>query len=545
MQSKTLITGILLGCSSLSSMAADLAGQWRGVLELSPQSQLVIGISIEQQNGQATLTLDSPNQGMFGYVPTEFKVEGQQVSFRDDKLKASFSGMLKDGVLSGDFNQQKVLPLKLKLLDSAAQARLRHEGSWQGDLIINASTQLPLVLNVAVTTEGYLATLDSPKQGSFGIPLNTFSIDNNVLKFSAAVLQASYEAKWQDDSWQGSFVQGAAMPLVFKKKASEPATQLTAPEVSQIPGWLQQNFGSFGAALAIIDGEKSQVFYHGFSDVAAKTPVTAQTAFEIGSVSKTMIGLLLADAVLRQEVLATAPLHKYLPQLSQHKYTLLDLASHHSGLPRLPANLPLDDLTDPYRDYDQAKLLSGLISTTPAQTPGYEYSNLGFGLLAQVLATEAKLTLDQLIQQRLFMPLGMTHSTLARPQRVIPHLAKAHQLDGAAIKNWQFQALAGAGAVVSTLGDMQKYAQAYLAAAKPDADPRFALSLKPQQQLSPELAIGMGWMIENSELYWHNGQTAGFSSYIGLDLKRQHAVILLSNVAMDVTVHGQLLMKKP
>jgi len=295
----------------------------------------------------------------------------------------------------------------------------------------------------------------------------------------------------------------------------------------------------------MIDGAQSQVFYHGFSDVAAKTPVTAQTAFEMGSVSKTMIGLLLADAVLRKEVAVTVPLQKYLPQLSQHHYSLLDLASHHSGLPRLPVNLPLDDLSNPYRDYDQSKLLSALINTTPLHTPGYEYSNLGFGLLGQVLAIQAKLTLDQLIQQRLFIPLGMKHSRLARPQQLIPQLATAHQLDGTAINHWQFQALAGAGAVVSTLADMQKYAQAYLAAAKPGADPRFALSLKPQRQLSPELAIGMGWMIEHSDVYWHNGQTAGFSSYIGLDLKRQRAVILLTNVAMDVTRLGQFLMKKP
>jgi len=219
MQSTPLIIGLLLACSSLSSFATELNGQWRGVLDINPQNQLVIGINIEQQlKGQATLTLDSPNQGMFSYVPTEFTVEGQQVSFRDDKLKASFSGVLKDGVLSGKFKQQQVLPLKLELLDNKAKARLRHEGSWCGDLIINHSTQLPLVVNVAVTAAGYLATLDSPNQGSFGIPIKTFSIHNNLLKFSVAALQASYEAKWQNDAWQGSFIQGAAMPLELKKK---------------------------------------------------------------------------------------------------------------------------------------------------------------------------------------------------------------------------------------------------------------------------------------------------------------------------------------
>lgn len=320
---------------------------------------------------------------------------------------------------------------------------------------------------------------------------------------------------------------------------------MTAPDFTQIPEWLGQHFGSFGVALAIIDGEQSKVFYHGFSDVAAKTPVTANTVFEIGSVSKTMIGLLLADAVQQNEVGVTEPLSKYLPQLNQHNYSLLALATHHSGLPRLPVNLPLDDLRNPYRDYNQTMLLSGLVSTTPVKTPRYEYSNLGFGLLGQVLAAQAKLTLDQLIQQRLFAPLGMTNSSLARPHREISHLATPHQADGTAVENWQFLALAGAGAVVSTLADMQKYAQAYLVAAKSNAESSFSLSLKPQHQLSPQLAIGMGWMIENSGFYWHNGQTAGFSSYIGLDLQRQRAVILLTNVAIDVTEVGELLITKP
>jgi len=199
-------------------MATDLYGQWRGVLDVTAQNKLVIGISIEQQQGNTTLRLDSPLQGMFGYVPSEFKVAGQQVMFRDDKLKVSFSGVVKDGELSGDFQQHQTLPLKLKLLDSVAEARRQHEGAWHGDLIINSSTKLPLVLNIAVTADGYVATLDSPKQSSFGIPLNTFSIDNNHLKFSATALQARYEAIWQHDAWQGSFIQGAAMPLTLKKK---------------------------------------------------------------------------------------------------------------------------------------------------------------------------------------------------------------------------------------------------------------------------------------------------------------------------------------
>jgi len=201
--------------------AQQLTGKWRGKLQMTPQAALTIGINITRSADDYSLTLDSPNQGMFDYSPSQFSIDGNTVQFQDDKLKASFSGTLAEGKLQGEFTQGKTLALNLTKLDEKQLEMLEIEGSWYGDLVINNSARLPLVLNIAVAGDGYHVTLDSPKQQSFGIPVEKYSITPETMSFSSAIIKASYSATWQDDSWQGTFVQGSAMPLVLKKKRAE------------------------------------------------------------------------------------------------------------------------------------------------------------------------------------------------------------------------------------------------------------------------------------------------------------------------------------
>lgn len=208
----------LLIVLALPVQADQLTGKWRGKLQMTPQAALTIGINIDNTAEGYRLSLDSPNQGMFDYSPSQFKIEGNSVQFQDDKLNASFQGTLQQGQLRGEFRQGKTLALNLRKLDDAQLKLLENEGSWYGDLVINNSARLPLVLNIAVADQGYHVTLDSPKQQSFGIPIDKFSLTPETMEFNSAIINASYSATWQDDSWQGTFVQGSAMPLVLKKK---------------------------------------------------------------------------------------------------------------------------------------------------------------------------------------------------------------------------------------------------------------------------------------------------------------------------------------
>ncbi|MBV2129757.1 hypothetical protein [Arsukibacterium indicum] len=211
-------SALLIIVVSFPGAAEKLTGKWRGKMQMAPQAALTLGININNTPEGYSLTIDSPNQGMFDYQPSQFSIDSNSVQFQDDKLNASFSGSLVQGQLQGTFVQGKARELNLTKLDEQQLKLLENEGSWYGDLIINNSARLPLVLNIAVAGQDYHVTLDSPKQQSFGIPVDKFSISSDKLEFSSAIINASYSATLQDGNWQGTFVQGAAMPLVLKKK---------------------------------------------------------------------------------------------------------------------------------------------------------------------------------------------------------------------------------------------------------------------------------------------------------------------------------------
>lgn len=201
-----------------SLQAQDLSGHWRGLLNIAPEVSIVLGFELKPEGEGYQLLLSSPNQGMSGREPSSFQLEANQLQFKDDALNASFNGTFDGDTLTGVFSQRRDIPITLTRLSAEAGARLHNEQQWFGDLQVSKTASLPLVLNIAVLASGYHVTLDSPKQQSFGIPVNEFELTTDSLSFKSALIHASYQASWQQDAWHGTFVQGMAMPLVLKKK---------------------------------------------------------------------------------------------------------------------------------------------------------------------------------------------------------------------------------------------------------------------------------------------------------------------------------------
>ena len=151
-----------------------------------------------------------------------------------------------------------------------------------------------------------------------------------------------------------------------------------------------------GIVVGLIDRHGRRIVAHGTFDKDTR-PVNGDTLFEIGSATKVFTSLLLAEAVKRGEVALDDPVAKYLPssvkvpERGGRKITLLDLATHTSGLPRLPLNMNPKDASNPYADYTVQQMYEFLASYTLPRDPGsmYEYSNLGGGLLGHVLALRA------------------------------------------------------------------------------------------------------------------------------------------------------------
>ncbi|WP_103030155.1 serine hydrolase domain-containing protein, partial [Salinibacter altiplanensis] len=233
-----------------------------------------------------------------------------------------------------------------------------------------------------------------------------------------------------------------------------------------------------GVVIGLLHDDRTSVHSFGAADSTGSAP-TARTLFEIGSVTKTFTGLLLADAIARSPVDPSTPVAALLPDSvalapsDSTTMTLKHLATHRSGLPRLPANLnPAVRPGDPYAAYDAQALHAFLDGYVPPRPPGvqYEYSNLGVGLLGHLLARRADTTYAALVRQRITGPLGLsdTRAALSKEQR--RRFAQGHNRAGAPTSPWHFEALAGAGALRSSAADMLVYLRTHRCALRADPD---------------------------------------------------------------------------
>ncbi|HEX6587867.1 MAG TPA: serine hydrolase [Longimicrobiales bacterium] len=276
--------------------------------------------------------------------------------------------------------------------------------------------------------------------------------------------------------------------------------------------------------------------------------IDQHTIFEIGSISKTFTALLLADAVVRggitldQPVASLLPTAVRVPDYGGTMITLEHLATHRSGLPRLPTNLLAgSDAEDPYAAYDAAQLYEFLAGHELARAPGTrgEYSNLGAGLLGHALvAASGQPSWAALVESRITGPLGMTETFVDVPVELSDRMSRGHAPSGDEVAPWTFDALAGAGALRSSAADMISYLAAQLDPPVDSLGVAIRLTQEPRAEFGTNRRIGLGWMIrDNSDgrsVWWHNGGTGGFASLAAFDPARGVAVVVLSNGGVPV-----------
>lgn len=299
-----------------------------------------------------------------------------------------------------------------------------------------------------------------------------------------------------------------------------------------------------GLAIGLLD--KGQRHTFGLGRIAADREElpTADTLYEIGSITKVFTGLLLADAVERKQLSLDDPVQKHLPDgvtlrtKGDAPMTLVDLSTHFSGLPRMPDNFAPADPNNPYADYDEQRMHEFLNAFQPTRAPGelMEYSNLAVGLLGSILADRAERTYEQALDERILTPLKMDDTRIKLLEDDHKRLATGHNVDGSPVANWDLDALAGAGALRSTVNDMLKFLAAQLdpdstrlsAAIRASHQPQHSFDGMPGQ-------IALGWMIAgDGQTIWHNGGTGGYHSYAAFDTKENRAVVVLCNTSSDV-----------
>jgi CubicO group peptidase (beta-lactamase class C family) len=294
---------------------------------------------------------------------------------------------------------------------------------------------------------------------------------------------------------------------------------------------IERDHQSRGIVAGIIDGQGRRI--------VAQGDVQPDSVFEIGSVTKVFTALLLADMAERGEVALSDPVSKYLPDGVEaprrgRPMTLEDLATHMSGLPRLPTNLSPRTLANPYVDYSPAKLYDFLGSYKLQRDPGakWEYSNLGTGLLGHLVARRAGMDYDTMVRLRICGPLDMTSTVGFMTPELKPRAATGHNALLQPVQNWDWDALAGAGALWSSASDMVNFVAAALGNKKSGLAPAMAAMLKVRYPIGGNVGQALGWQTftrDGTELFWKDGGTFGFASFAGFDPKNGRGVVVLSD----------------
>jgi len=322
-------------------------------------------------------------------------------------------------------------------------------------------------------------------------------------------------------------------------QAQQPAKPSVGSAVAALAGGLVERGECTGIAVGTND-RGTQGFY-AYGEVArggggAPTPTTE---FEIGSITKVFTTTLLALYAQRQSIKLDAPLQNYVPagimvpRFGARQITLVDLATHTSGLPRQP----------PMRgdSYSAVEMFAFLASYRLPRAPGtqFEYSNLGVALLAHALAQATGTPWEQLVQQEITGKLGMPDTRLTLDDEERSRLAigtnRAGQRAKENMPTWP--AFNGAGALFSTIKHMQRFLAWNMGEFKGDLPEGLLDVLHKSRFALPRAGAGVGlaWQImplgTGSSVVWKNGATLGYSSYIAFVARARSGIVLLANSA--------------
>ena len=293
-----------------------------------------------------------------------------------------------------------------------------------------------------------------------------------------------------------------------------------------------------GAVVGLITKDGIELYHYGDGSKppTKNTAITENTLFEIGSVTKTFTAILLAKMVRQKMVRLDQPVQSLLPagvtlaSLNGKAITLSHLATHVSGLPRMPTNFRPKNMNNPYVDYSKEKLYQFINTWKPTRAPGarYEYSNVGLGLLGHVLALKAGKPYEELLKAWVLKPLGLRHTSISLTGLVALKRAHGHDGDRNPVPNWEWKVLAPCGGLWSTLGDLVHYVRLNLGLSPSSLAPSLTLT---QQKQRPRRSghMGLAWHIDTPGSHLHTGGTGGFASFVGFNRAKTLGVVILAN----------------
>ena len=539
----------------------NLTGDFRGTIgPLRQKLHLAM-----KADGSLSGSIDSLDQGAIGIPCSDFNYDGKTLSFLIPSIAGSWTGSVSnDGtVLDGTLNET---PLRFSRDTLVIGRKPSHvDGIWLGSVHDSGrELRAQLILKSDASGREY-GTFDSVDELVYELECANIVLSNDDFSFEVPSLRSRWSGKLSADgnTLSGAWLQSEnSHNLVFTRQTTPfrppPPPSLTYQaatppvEVAHLKMVLDEDFAKaqkdgilapktgIGVSIGVIKSGKRNVFAFGSAN--------ADSIFEIGSITKTFTGLILAKMVEQGKVKYDEPARELLPagtvpKPSSSEITLVDLATQHSGLPSMLDNLPLGDPTHPYAHYTDEDLYAFLKKRGLGKPndPPFLYSNLGFALLGRALAERAGLSYSELLKKEVTEPLGLDDTVVTLSPEQLSRFVVGHGRDRYEVHALDLDAMVGAGEIRSTAGDLLSYLEAQLdpgkVAAKNGFDETLTTALLSSHLLRagtdrPTYRIALAWLFAtDSQTYSHGGQTAGYGGFVLFNPKGNYGVAVLTNVA--------------
>ncbi len=299
-----------------------------------------------------------------------------------------------------------------------------------------------------------------------------------------------------------------------------------------------------GIVVGLVGPRGRRVISYGHLGKGDRRSLNGDTDFEIGSVTKVFTALLLADMVRKGEVALSDPVARYvpsgieIPERNGRSITLLDLATHTSGLPFMPEMTPAsnDATARPDSPAEFYRFLARYRLTRDIGAE-WDYSNVGYWLLSQALANPSGTSYEALLQRRVLAPLKLTRTAFTPSPGMKTNLAVGH--DAALQPSPSFATvpiykdMPAAGGLVSTANDLLTLLAVAMGYEPSQLAPAMATMLSTRRPMpQPGQTQALGWVVlgEGDErLIVHDGGTWGYASSVAWDPATREGVVALSN----------------
>lgn len=304
-----------------------------------------------------------------------------------------------------------------------------------------------------------------------------------------------------------------------------------------------------GMAVCVVTPNRTRFVAWGRERLGDLRPVTSETIFEIGSITKVFTALLLADMVRHGEVGLDDPVARHLPGdfrvpvVEGRQITLADLATHTSGLPRMPPypGTPLSPAWfEAIARFSVEDFKAWLADLRPQRPAGsrWEYSNVGYALLGMALAHRGGRPYETLMRTRVIDHLGLQDTTFHPTAAMKTRLAEGHDLALGPLPPFNLGALAAAGGLHSTPRDMSRFAAAILSGSSAGIAPDEQLLLTVRRPAPPIAGVqALGWEVLDAPggaFVSKDGVTTGQTASMVFDPEARVAIVAFSNTLPDL-----------